>query len=209
MTFGNLDNAKNVWDMLAQRYNTTNLAQQFHIVTKLHRMRQEPGKSIIEFYSQMTHLWNLLALCEPEWRDKDEAFDYIAFRDNLHLVEFLTAIRDEFKNTRASLLHRSPLSSLESAFSELVSEETRFSIMKLHTPQRWSWPLHHAIRVHLILFMLDLSCPIGISSATTIRNLAIVTVNAKKGFLVGIIKLLVIRLPLSLILIHQICLILV
>jgi hypothetical protein len=26
MTFGNLDNAKDVWDMLAQRYNTTDLA---------------------------------------------------------------------------------------------------------------------------------------------------------------------------------------
>jgi hypothetical protein len=43
MTFGNLDNAKDVWDMLAQRYNTTDLAQRFQIVTKLHRMRQEPG----------------------------------------------------------------------------------------------------------------------------------------------------------------------
>jgi hypothetical protein len=43
MTFGNLDNAKDIWDMLAQRYNTINLAQRFHIVTMLHRMRQEPG----------------------------------------------------------------------------------------------------------------------------------------------------------------------
>jgi hypothetical protein len=166
--------------MLAQRYNTTNLAQQFQIVTKLHRMCQEPGKSIIEFYSQMTHLWNQLALCELEWRDKDDAFDYIAFRDNLRLAEFFTTIQDEFENTRASLLHRSPLSSLKSALSELVSKETRFSTMKLHTPQRWSWPLHHAIRVHLILFLLDLPCPIGISNATTVKNLAIVTVNAKK-----------------------------
>ena len=29
MTFGNLDNAKDVWDMLAQRYKTTDLAQRF------------------------------------------------------------------------------------------------------------------------------------------------------------------------------------
>jgi hypothetical protein len=61
ITFGNLDNAKDVWDMLAQHYNTTDLAQRFQIVTKLHRMRQEPGQSIIGFYSQMTHLWNQLA----------------------------------------------------------------------------------------------------------------------------------------------------
>jgi hypothetical protein len=111
MTFGNLDNAKYVWDMLAQRYNTNNLAQRFQTVTKLHRMRQEPGQSITNFYSQMTHLWNQLALCEREWRDKDDAADYIAFRDSLHLAKFFTTIRDEFENTRASLLHCSPLPS--------------------------------------------------------------------------------------------------
>jgi hypothetical protein len=133
MIFGNLDNAKEVWDILAQRYNTTDLAQRFQIVTKLHQMRQEPGQSITEFYSLMTHLWNQLALCEPKWRDKDDASDYIAFRNSLCLAEFLTAIWDEFENTRASLLHRSPPPSLESAFSELISEETQFSTMKLHT----------------------------------------------------------------------------
>jgi hypothetical protein len=42
------------------------------------------------------------------------------------------AIRDEFEHTRASLLHRSPLPSLESVLSELISKETRFSTMKLH-----------------------------------------------------------------------------
>jgi hypothetical protein len=52
MTFGNLDNAKDVWDMLAQCYNTIDLAQRFQIVTKLHRMRQEPSQSITNFYSQ-------------------------------------------------------------------------------------------------------------------------------------------------------------
>jgi hypothetical protein len=68
----------------------------------------------------MTHLWNQLALCEPEWRDKDDASDYIAFHDSLRLAEFLIAIRDKFENTRVSFCHRSSLPSLESAFSELV-----------------------------------------------------------------------------------------
>jgi hypothetical protein len=81
----------------------------------------------------MTHLWNQLALCKLEWRDKDDASDYITFHDSLRLVEFLTAIRDEFENARASLLHRSPLSSVESALSKLILEKTRLSTMKLHT----------------------------------------------------------------------------
>jgi hypothetical protein len=154
----------------------------------------------------MTHLWNQLALCEPKWRDKDDASDYIAFRDSLRLAKFLTAIQDEFENTWASLLHRSPLPSLESALSELVSEETRFSTMKLHTSEM-VMATASSIRVHLTLFLPDLPHLIQISSATTVRNLATGIVNAEKGFLVGITELLVIRLPLSLILIHHICLI--
>jgi hypothetical protein len=124
LTFGNLDNAKEVWDMLAQRYNTTNLAQRFQIATKLNHMRQEPSQNIVDFYSQMTYLWNQLSLCEPELINRTDASRYIAFRDSMHLVQFLIAIRDEFEHTQASLLHRSPLPSLESALSELISEET-------------------------------------------------------------------------------------
>jgi hypothetical protein len=47
--------------MLAQRYNTTNLAQRFQIVTKLNHMHQEPGQNIVDVYSQMTYLWNQLS----------------------------------------------------------------------------------------------------------------------------------------------------
>jgi hypothetical protein len=204
MTFGNLDNAKDVWDMLAQRYNTTDLAQRFQIVTKLHRMCQEPSQSITNFYSQMTHLWNQLALCALEWRDKDDASGYITFHDSLHLAEFLTTIWDEFENTRASLLHRSPLPSLESVLSELVSEETQFSTMKLHTSKMVTATASRNTR-DLILFLPDLPRLIEISSATIVRNLATSIVNAEKGFLMGITKLLVIRLPLPLIPVHQIC----
>jgi len=46
-----------------------------------------------------------MSLCEPEWVNPVDASRYIAFRDSMRLVEFLTAIRDEFENTRASLRH--------------------------------------------------------------------------------------------------------
>jgi hypothetical protein len=188
MTFGNLDNAKDVWDMLAQRYNTTDLAQRFQIVTKLHRMRQEPGQSITDFYSQITHLWNQLALCELEWRDKDDASDYIAFRDSLRLAEFLTAIRDEFEHTRASLLHRSPLPSLESALSELVSKETRFSTMKLHTSEMVMATASRNTRAPNSILAGSSSSNRNIQ-CHYYQKFAIGIVNAEKGFLMGITEL--------------------
>jgi hypothetical protein len=58
MTFVTFDSAKDVWDMLAQRYNTINLDQHFQIVTKLTWMTKNLGQSVTEFYSEMTYLWD-------------------------------------------------------------------------------------------------------------------------------------------------------
>ncbi|KAG9442724.1 hypothetical protein H6P81_018578 [Aristolochia fimbriata] len=41
------------------------------------------------------------------------------------MVQFLMALRDEYDSIRSSMLHMSPLPSIESAFSELLAEETR------------------------------------------------------------------------------------
>ncbi|GAV58365.1 hypothetical protein CFOL_v3_01899, partial [Cephalotus follicularis] len=47
----------------------------------------------------------------------------------LRLTQFLMALRDDFEPTHASILNRQSLPSLETALSELISEETwRLSI---------------------------------------------------------------------------------
>jgi hypothetical protein len=39
------------------------------------------------------------------------------------LVQFLTALRNDFEGLRGSILHRSPLSSVDSVVSELLAEK--------------------------------------------------------------------------------------
>jgi len=41
------------------------------------------------------------------------------------LVKFLTALHSDFEGLRGSILHRSPLSSVDSVVSELLAEEIR------------------------------------------------------------------------------------
>jgi hypothetical protein len=41
------------------------------------------------------------------------------------LVQFLTALRSDFEGLRGSILHRSPLPSVDSVVSELLAEEIR------------------------------------------------------------------------------------
>jgi len=42
------------------------------------------------------------------------------------LIQFLTVLRSDFEGLRGSILHRSPLSSVDSVVSELLAEEIRF-----------------------------------------------------------------------------------
>ncbi|XP_062110328.1 uncharacterized protein LOC133822116 [Humulus lupulus] len=79
--------------------------------------------SIQEFYSVMTDLWDQLALTESA---ELRAFaPYIARREEQRLVQFLMALRDDFEGLRGSILHRSPLPSVDSVVSELLADEIR------------------------------------------------------------------------------------
>ncbi|GAV89050.1 UBN2_3 domain-containing protein, partial [Cephalotus follicularis] len=72
MHFSRFDLAKEVWDFLASRYTSADLAHQYQLVSTLNRLRQESGQSIDEFHSQMSNYWGLLAVFEPKWHSLSE-----------------------------------------------------------------------------------------------------------------------------------------
>ena len=87
------------------------------------RALEQKNLSIQEFYSTMTDLWDQLALMESS---ELRAFaPYIASREKQRLVQFLMALRDDFEGLRGSILHRSPLPSVDSVVHELLAEEIR------------------------------------------------------------------------------------
>ena len=79
--------------------------------------------SVHEFYSAMTDLWDQLALTESA--ELKACGAYIAHREQQRLVQFLTALRSDFEGLRGSILHRSPMPSVDSVVSELLAEEIR------------------------------------------------------------------------------------
>ncbi|KAK3007761.1 hypothetical protein RJ639_013497 [Escallonia herrerae] len=111
MQFGHFDTAKEAWDTLAQRYTSTDLANQYQILSKLHDLHQDSEQSIDDFHSHMSYLWDQLVLSEPKWECNKDVDQFIIHRDNMHLIQFLMALRQEFESTRASILHRRPLPS--------------------------------------------------------------------------------------------------
>ena len=80
--------------------------------------------SVQEFYSAMTEdLWDELALIESN--ELKACGAYIAHRETQRLVQFLMALCSDFEGLRGSILHRSPLPSVDLVVSEILTEETR------------------------------------------------------------------------------------
>jgi hypothetical protein len=69
----------------------------------------------------MTDLWNQLALTESAELNACDA--YIDCREQQRLIQFLTALHSDFEWLRGSILHRSPLSFVDSVVSVLLAEK--------------------------------------------------------------------------------------
>ncbi|CAL1410802.1 unnamed protein product [Linum trigynum] len=78
----------------------------------------------------MQAIWDLISQSEPTWKCPEDAKQYTTHLDKLRLIQFLMALHPDVETVRASLLHRSPLPTLENAISELISEETRLGMLK-------------------------------------------------------------------------------
>jgi len=116
------ETAKEVWDHLQRLFTQSNFAKQYQSENDIRALHQK-NMSIQEFYYAMTDLWDQLALTESA--ELKACGAYIERREQQRLVQFLTALRSDFKGLRGSILHRSPLPSVDSVVSELLAEEIR------------------------------------------------------------------------------------
>ncbi|XP_073036801.1 uncharacterized protein [Primulina eburnea] len=106
------ETAKEVWDHLARLYTQSNFAKQYQLESDIRVL-----------HSAMTNLWDQLALTESA---ELRAFEpYISRREAQRLVQFLMALRNDFEGLRGTILHRSPLPSVDSVVNELLAEEIR------------------------------------------------------------------------------------
>ncbi|KAI3822076.1 hypothetical protein L1987_09657 [Smallanthus sonchifolius] len=79
--------------------------------------------SIQDFYGAMSDLWDQLTLTESAALNVFKP--YIDRREEQRLVQFLMALRSDFEGLRGTILHRSPLPTVDSVVHELIAEETR------------------------------------------------------------------------------------
>jgi hypothetical protein len=73
----------------------------------------------------MQFLWNQIDVSNPIWKDPADAKMYVTRRNQHRLHQFLMALHDDFEPVCVQLLHRSHLSTLDTAIFELVHAENR------------------------------------------------------------------------------------
>jgi len=99
-------------------YQTIGLAHYYQLWTTLINIKQEPGQSVNDFLAQVQPIWHQISSAKIN-------------EDHLHLIQVLMDLRPEYEVVRASLLHRNPLPSLDTAIQEIIFEETRLNLAKL------------------------------------------------------------------------------
>ncbi|KAK2966733.1 hypothetical protein RJ640_000831 [Escallonia rubra] len=132
MHFSKFTSAKEVWDSLEGLYMQSNFAKIYELENVIRGERQD-DKSVQEFYNVMNGIWDQLDLMDPLELRKLAISQKV--REEQKLVQFLMALRTEFEPLRGSMLHRSPLPSVDKVLSELVAEETRLKSSLLHSMQ--------------------------------------------------------------------------
>ncbi|KAI3815241.1 hypothetical protein L1987_14902 [Smallanthus sonchifolius] len=87
------------------------------------RALQQNEMSIQDFYGALSDLWDQLALTESAALKVFKP--YIDRREEQRFVQFLMALRSDFEGLCGTILHRSPLPTIDSVVHELIAEETR------------------------------------------------------------------------------------
>ncbi|KAG9439920.1 hypothetical protein H6P81_020085 [Aristolochia fimbriata] len=108
-----------------KRFVGTNFAQKYKLEMDIRSLRQGPSQSNSNFYVQMSLLWDQLAVMDPKFEYDKDTLIFQSYIDEVKLIQFLMALCEDYEFVCSTMFHRSPLPSVETALSKLLSEETR------------------------------------------------------------------------------------
>ena len=103
--FGNIDIAKEVWDLLVTRYAEPSGARNFKLARKLYQILQEPSERITVYHSWLKSIWDQLIASEPVLSNSTNTKLVYAHREQGRLFQFLMGLRDEFESAISHILH--------------------------------------------------------------------------------------------------------
>ncbi|KAJ0082875.1 hypothetical protein Patl1_11567 [Pistacia atlantica] len=116
---------KGMWDYLRRIYYQDNSARKFQLELDIGNYRQG-NLSIEQFYSGFINLWSDYSGLVQS-REVLTALALQTVHSESQRDQFLMKLRPEFESTRAGLINRTPVPSLEVCLGELLREEQRLA----------------------------------------------------------------------------------
>ncbi|XP_019414052.1 PREDICTED: uncharacterized protein LOC109325900 [Lupinus angustifolius] len=131
-----MDNAKETWDDLRDRYYQGDMFRIFELIGDIHSIR-EGNKSVSAFYNQIQGLWQQLDDYRPiaPWQCELKCTTIPVvknYRENNYVICFLKGLNDQFSAVRSQIMLSDPLPPIKKVFSILVQQERH---MQLEEPR--------------------------------------------------------------------------
>ena len=95
--FGDIDIAKEVWDLLVTRYTESSGACNFKLTRELYQIHQEPGEQIIVYHNRLKSIWDQLIASKPVLSNSVDTKLVYVHHEQGRLFQFLMGFRDEFE----------------------------------------------------------------------------------------------------------------
>ena len=95
--FGNIDIAKEVWDLLVTQYVGPSGTRNFNLTRKLYHIRQKLGERITVYHSRLKSIWDQLIAFEPILSNSVDTKSVYVHCEQGRLFQFLMGLRDEFE----------------------------------------------------------------------------------------------------------------
>uniref|UniRef100_A0A2N9J418 Integrase catalytic domain-containing protein n=1 Tax=Fagus sylvatica TaxID=28930 RepID=A0A2N9J418_FAGSY len=83
------------------------------------------SSSLVFLGHSTASMWEQLAAADPPLRYAEDIDLFAKYKDRRRFTQFMMGLREDFEPTRAALLSRSPLPSLDVVVKELISKENR------------------------------------------------------------------------------------
>ncbi|CAL0333228.1 unnamed protein product [Lupinus luteus] len=129
-----MQNAKEIWDDLRERYYQGDIFQIFELLGQIHTIKQG-NLSISKFFTQIKGIWQQLEEFEPiPFCTCDVKCNCALvpsmrkYRENHYVICFLRGLNDQFSSVRSQIMLLDPLPPINKVFSTLIQQERQMSL---------------------------------------------------------------------------------
>ncbi|XP_030478059.1 uncharacterized protein LOC115695109 [Cannabis sativa] len=128
------DQATDMWQDLAERFNKGSGPHIFQLHTQLTRLQQR-DHSVTSYFTKLKSLWDELKEFQPNTTCSCGGMkQFLDYYNQNKVLEFLTGLNESYASVRAQILINEPISNLSRVLAMIVQEERQHTLGSSDNP---------------------------------------------------------------------------